>query len=45
VTVEIRYPQLHENIRDCCQEASIQIFAPSYEADPNAFGPAAGKLN
>ncbi|UFP93510.1 mechanosensitive ion channel family protein [Gloeobacter morelensis] len=45
LTVERIYSQLHENIRDCCQEAGIRIFAPSYEADPNEFGPAAGKLN
>jgi small-conductance mechanosensitive channel len=31
--------QLHENIRDCCAEASIRIFAPSYEADPTNYGP------
>jgi small-conductance mechanosensitive channel len=33
--------QLHENIRDCCAEAGIKIFAPSYEADPTNYGPAA----
>jgi small-conductance mechanosensitive channel len=33
--------QLHENIRDCCAEAGIRIFAPSYEADPTNYGPAA----
>lgn len=33
--------KLHENIRDCCQQAEIRIFAPSYEADPTAYGPAA----
>jgi hypothetical protein len=34
--------QLQENIRDCCAEAGIRIFAPSYEADPTNYGPAAG---
>lgn len=33
--------QLHENIRDCCNEIGIRIFAPSYEADPTNYGPAA----
>jgi small-conductance mechanosensitive channel len=33
--------QLHENIRDCCNEAGIRVFAPSYEADPTNYGPAA----
>ncbi|WP_124970392.1 mechanosensitive ion channel family protein [Aphanothece sacrum] len=33
--------QLHENIRDCCQEAGIRVFAPSYEADPTNYGPTA----
>jgi small-conductance mechanosensitive channel len=33
--------QLHENIRDCCAAAGIRIFAPSYEADPTNYGPAA----
>ncbi|ACK66864.1 MscS Mechanosensitive ion channel [Rippkaea orientalis PCC 8801] len=33
--------KLHENIRECCQEAGIRIFAPSYEADPTNYGPAA----
>ncbi|MEA5509251.1 mechanosensitive ion channel domain-containing protein [Crocosphaera sp. UHCC 0190] len=33
--------KLHENIRDCCQEAGIRVFAPSYEADPTNYGPAA----
>lgn len=32
--------QLHENIRDCCTEAGIRIFAPCYEADPTKYGPA-----
>lgn len=39
--VEKTRSQLHENIRDCCQQARIRIFAPSYEADPNIYGPAA----
>lgn len=34
---------LHENIQDCCAEAGIVIFAPSYEANPNTYGPAANK--
>lgn len=33
--------QLHENIRDCCAQAGIRIFAPSYEADPTNYGPVA----
>jgi small-conductance mechanosensitive channel len=33
--------QLHENIRDCCAELGIKIFAPSYEADPTNYGPVA----
>ncbi len=33
--------QLNENIRECCALAGIRIFAPSYEADPNSYGPAA----
>lgn len=33
--------QLHENIRDCCTEAGIRLFAPNYEADPPNYGPAA----
>lgn len=33
--------QLNENIRDCCAEAGIRIFAPNYEADPTNYGPAA----
>lgn len=33
--------QLHENIRDCCYESGIRVFAPSYEADPTNYGPAA----
>jgi small-conductance mechanosensitive channel len=35
--------QLHENIRDCCAAAGIRIFAPSYEADPTNYGPAAAE--
>jgi small-conductance mechanosensitive channel len=35
--------QLHENIRDCCAEAGIRVFAPNYEADPTNYGPAAGE--
>jgi small-conductance mechanosensitive channel len=31
--------QLHENIRNCCEQAAIKIFAPSYEADPTNYGP------
>ncbi|MGL5035750.1 MAG: mechanosensitive ion channel family protein [Microcystaceae cyanobacterium] len=31
--------RLHENIQDCCLEAGIKIFAPSYEADPTKYGP------
>jgi small-conductance mechanosensitive channel len=38
--VEQARSQLHENIRDCCDEAGIRIFAPSYEADPTNYGPA-----
>lgn len=33
--------QLHENILDCCAAMGIRIFAPSYEADPTNYGPAA----
>ncbi len=33
--------ELNENIRDSCTNAGIRIFAPSYEADPNNYGPAA----
>jgi small-conductance mechanosensitive channel len=33
--------QLNENIRDCCAEAGIRVFAPNYEADPTNYGPAA----
>jgi small-conductance mechanosensitive channel len=39
--IEQARSQLHENIRDCCDEAGIRIFAPSYEADPTNYGPAA----
>jgi small-conductance mechanosensitive channel len=39
--IEQARSQLHENIRDCCAEAEIRIFAPSYEADPTNYGPAA----
>jgi len=39
--VEKTRSQLHENIRDCCQQAGIIIFAPSYEADPDVYGPVA----
>jgi small-conductance mechanosensitive channel len=39
--IEQARSQLHENIRDCCAEAGIRIFAPSYEADPTNYGPAA----
>ncbi len=38
--VEQARSQLNENIRDCCGEAGIRIFAPSYEADPTNYGPA-----
>ncbi|BFM39877.1 mechanosensitive ion channel family protein [Synechocystis sp. LKSZ1] len=38
--VELSRSQLNENIRDCCAEAGIRIFAPSYEADPTNYGPA-----
>ncbi len=37
--IEQTHSQLHENIRDCCAEAGIIIFAPSYEADPAHYGP------
>jgi small-conductance mechanosensitive channel len=37
--IEQAHSQLHENIRDCCTEAGIRIFAPSYEADPTNYGP------
>lgn len=39
--IEQARSQLHENIRDCCDEVGIRIFAPSYEADPTNYGPAA----
>ncbi len=37
---EQAHSQLHENMRDCCAEAGITIFAPRYEADPTTYGPA-----
>jgi small-conductance mechanosensitive channel len=39
--IEQACSQLNENIRDCCAAAGIRIFAPSYEADPTNYGPAA----
>jgi small-conductance mechanosensitive channel len=37
--IEETRSRLHENIRDFCQNAGIQIFAPGYEADPTSYGP------
>jgi len=39
--VELARSELNENIRDCCTRNGIRIFAPSYEADPTNYGPAA----
>jgi len=39
--IEQACSQLNENIRDCCAEAGIRVFAPNYEADPTNYGPAA----
>ncbi len=41
--IEQARSQLHENIRDCCDEVGIRIFAPNYEADPTNYGPAANR--
>jgi small-conductance mechanosensitive channel len=39
--IEQARSELNENIRDCCTHEGIRIFAPSYEADPTNYGPAA----
>jgi hypothetical protein len=31
------YSLLNENIRNCCQEADLRIFAPLYYPDPRIF--------
>lgn len=43
--MEVTRSRLNENIRDCCASVGIQIFAPSYEADPVRYGPSAQKHN